>query len=415
MKKSGHILLLFMAAGLSLFSPGRSDGASAVWSIPSVVIEGRAYASLYDIAAIPGIRYSFDPLIRRGRIFRKEHQAVFMEDCSVMVLDGQLVRSSYPVDHIRSETLIPEDMFLAAMQQLFPEYDIIGKGASYSAQTLTPQAQRAKTEKKTGPVNPPASKKTDRDEAQQSGERDILLSPSAPERIGFIIVDAGHGGKDPGAVGKGKTYEKDITLSLAKKLGRILQKENKGIKVFYTRSHDTFIELGGRTEIANRKLTRSENGLFISIHVNASIIPKMSGYETYFLSQNPTNAEARSTAALENDVVILENPGRRKSYDDVEYIEALMVTTQIQKESRMLAEKIQGKMKKSLKEFQSRGVKTADFFVLRGALMPAVLIEAGYITNKKECSRLKEDTYQEFVAASIADGISGFLRAYNGK
>ena len=160
-------------------------------------------------------------------------------------------------------------------------------------------------------------------------------------------------------------------------------------------------------------LKNNVNGIFVSIHANASISSKISGFETYFLSQNPTNEDARTTAALENNVVILEDRSRRKSYNDVDLIEALMITTQIQKESAMLAQHIQKGMDKRIWEFKSRGVKKADFFVLRGALMPAVLVEMGYMSNRRELSYLKKTGYQRKVAEGIGRGIIEFIKKYN--
>jgi N-acetylmuramoyl-L-alanine amidase len=147
--------------------------------------------------------------------------------------------------------------------------------------------------------------------------------------------------------------------------------------------------------------------------VNASVSDRISGFETYFLSQNPSNEDARNTAALENNVIVLEERGNRKKYGDIEYIEARMMTTQIQKESSMLARSIQGAMARRIRRFQSRGVRKADFYVLRGSLMPAVLVETGYITNAAEAKYLKKSSHQKDLANGIADGIISFIRQYN--
>jgi len=387
-----------------------ADSADTAWNIPVIQSENGDCASFYDIARSgAGVGFSFDPVLRRGRFFRKEHQVIFMEGYAAALADGKIIRADHPVMHSRNETLIPEDLFIGLMAILFPELHIDKKNGRYCASS-------GKIMEKPKEVNPESAddqQKMESEDRENTVQKKNISSATA-EKISFIVLDAGHGGKDPGAIGKGKIYEKNITLSVIKKLGSILGSDNKGIKIYYTRSSDVFVELGGRTEIANRKLTNKAGGIFVSIHVNASVVPKMNGFETYYLSQNPSNSEARSTAALENNVVVLENPGRRKSYDDVEYIEALMATTQIQKESRMLAETIQSRMASVNKEFPSRGVKTADFFVLRGSLMPAVLIEIGYITNAKEAARLTNDAYQDKVAASVAKGIEAFLRTYSG-
>jgi N-acetylmuramoyl-L-alanine amidase len=113
-------------------------------------------------------------------------------------------------------------------------------------------------------------------------------------------------------------------------------------------------------------------------------------------------------------VVILENQKTGgKKYDDIDYVEALMITTQIQKESLLLANSVQNNLGKSIKEFKSRGVNKADFFVLRGALMPAVLVEVGFITHPQEIKFLQKDDYQDKLVAGIVDGIIAFINQYN--
>ncbi|TFH42100.1 MAG: N-acetylmuramoyl-L-alanine amidase, partial [Chrysiogenales bacterium] len=243
---------------------------------------------------------------------------------------------------------------------------------------------------------------------------DDALRPAPGERITFIVIDPGHGGKDPGAVGKGGLREKDITLKVALLLEKKIAARIHGVRVVMTRRDDRFIDLSRRTEIANRLMKKGRNGIFLSVHVNASISARVSGHETFFLSQNPSNEEARATAALENNVIILENrPKGGKSYEDVDYIEAAMITTQIQKESYSLADSIQRGMAKTNRLFSSRGVKKADFFVLRGVLMPAALIEIGYISNVKEARQLILAKHRESIAEGIADGVNSFIKNYH--
>jgi N-acetylmuramoyl-L-alanine amidase len=366
-------------------------GIAAERSVPIKTIEGIRYVPLYDIVTVMGLSLSYDPITRRGKILQRAHQAVFLEDCARMIIDGRLYTIHDRVIRHDEEIMIPVELFDIIADSFFDEYAMSRETQKYVFREKTDEEKTT-----TPPKKEPSHAK---------------YFQASADKIGFIIIDAGHGGKDPGAVGKGKVYEKMITLAVAKRIGVIIKQKHPGVKVYFTRSKDIFVELGSRTEYANRKLNQESGGLFVSIHVNASIVPKMTGFETYFLSQNPTNEEARSTAALENDVVILENPGRRKSYDDIAQIEALMLTNQIQRESRQLAEKIQHAMGAN-KSFPSRGVKTADFFVLRGSLMPAALVEIGYITNKKELSQLVTDQYQEKIARSIALGISDFLSKY---
>lgn len=372
--------------------------------IAESTINGISYYPLYDIVAETGLEHSYNPVARRGKLYLREHQAVYLEECSVMIIDGKIARAKGPVIRNNNEIMIPSSLFESLFISFFPDKKLIRMPGG------TSWIQADKTEA------PGSTAETGAEKSADAGKKPSEYhSPAAAEKIGFIILDAGHGGKDPGAVGKNKTYEKTITLSVVKKIAVIIKKNNPSLKIYLTRAKDSFVELSGRTSFSNRKLTNETGGLFISVHVNASIIPKMDGFETYFLSQNPTNDEARTTAALENNVVILEHGGKKKSFDDVEQTEALMITTQIQKESSDLAETIQNSLAKNIKTSPSRGVKTADFYVLRGSLMPAVLVEIGYITNDKEIKLLVTGEYQDSVAKSVSDGILRFLSSYNKK
>jgi N-acetylmuramoyl-L-alanine amidase len=370
--------------------------------IPETVIDRVGYVPLYDIVKETGVEHSYNPSARRGKLYFKEHQAVYLEECSVMIIDGKIARAKGPVIRKNHEVMIPSSLFEEIFQSFYSDKKLSAEDSGFTWKDSSSDGTATAANESDKDVKP-----TSRPESRKPA--------SAAEKIGFIIIDAGHGGKDPGAVGKRKVYEKTITLSVAKKIAGYIKKKNPSLKIYLTRANDTFLELGTRTAFANRKLTNEVGGIFLSVHVNASIIPKMTGFETYFLSQNPTNDEARTTAALENNVIILENAGKQKHYDDVAQTEALMITTQIQKESSDLADKIQATLTKNVKVSPSRGVKTADFYVLRGSLMPAILVEIGYITNDKEMSQLIKKEYQENIAQSISEGVTGFLSSYNKK
>lgn len=361
-------------------------------AIDVITLNKREYISLYDFITAFDTDNSFDVVTGRGKLYNKSDVSVYQIGFSVILINGALEKSEYPVIRRRGEILFPTGLFESLIKHFYPHIEIRRKNKSYAFH---------KVEVETGI------------DGFTARERKLFLERKASDRIGFIIIDPGHGGRDPGAIGKGRLREKWITLKIARFLGGIIRKKLKNVKIVLTRRGDKFIELGKRTEIANKMLKNNVNGIFVSIHANASISRKISGFETYFLSQNPTNEEARTTAALENNVVILEDSSMRKSYDDVDLIEALMITTQIQKESSMLAQHIQKGMDKRIWEFKSRGVKKADFFVLRGALMPAVLVEIGYMSNRKELRYLKRADYQKKIADGIGKGIIEFIKKYN--
>ncbi len=357
-------------------------------TLPVKLISSKTYISEYDIRTLLPVQSSFDIILQRGKVMRGPRFAIYTVGMSVALAGDMLLRSDYPVTRLQGEVLIPLDIALPMIESLLDGYIVTLKGDSIIVKEE--EATVHKEQKKTTPL-PRISK----------------------DAIGFIVVDAGHGGKDPGAIGKSGIKEKVITLQIAHLLALELQKKFPGIDVVMTRTTDKFLELGERTAIANRLLKKGVNGIFVSIHCNAAVVSKISGFETYYLSQNPSNEEARTTAVLENNVIIFEEPEKRKRYSDVDIIEALMLTTQIQKESSMLAHAIQKGLDKNISEFKSKGVKKADFFVLRGCLMPSALVEVGYITNAKEKTFLTDKNYQKKLARGIAEGIMSFIDAYN--
>lgn len=211
-----------------------------------------------------------------------------------------------------------------------------------------------------------------------------------------IMIDPGHGGKDPGAQGVGGLVEKNVNLRFARILGKKL--EEQGFQVLYTRTKDVFIPLEERTAMANAK----KADLFVSLHCNAHGDAKSSGIEIYSLNLASTEDAVR-VAARENAV-------SAKTISDLQLILTdLMLNTKM-KESRDLAKTVQDKSIGAVEKWKvrDRGTHEAPFYVLMGARMPAVLVEMGYITNPDEAKRLASDKYLE----TLADGMVSGLVAY---
>lgn len=349
------------------------------------------YISLNKFAEALELHNSYDIITGRGKLLYKSYTATYQTGLSIIIINGELEKSKTPVIAVNGEIFIPIELIKKISSEFNPFITLVKDKNILNIvyKDDVPKQKPAKEEDK------PAK------------------TAEIKDKITFLIIDPGHGGKDPGAIGVKKVKEKNITLSVSKYLEEFLNEKLKGVNIKLTRNSDKFLELATRTGIANKMLKANHNGLFISVHVNASIIQNASGFETYFLSQNPSNEEARKTAALENNVIILEEKSKSNTYDDIDNIEALMITTQIQKESSMLAQSVQQSMSNKIKAAKSNGVKKADFFVLRGSLMPAVLAEIGYITNKKESKNLTDKAYQKKVAESIGYGIIEFIKKYN--
>jgi N-acetylmuramoyl-L-alanine amidase len=222
-----------------------------------------------------------------------------------------------------------------------------------------------------------------------------------------IVIDAGHGGKDPGAVGKGGLLEKTITLDVAKKLGRLIERE-MGVNVIYTREEDVFIPLWKRTKIAND----SGGKVFISIHVNSSPSSRSAkGFETYLLRPGKTK-DAIDVASRENGVIQLEEKNHEyKESSNENLILATMAQSSFMKESEFLAAEIQKELDRVLST-PNRGVKQAGFHVLVGASMPNVLVELGFISNRGESKLLGRSSYRKKIARSIFNALVNFKDKY---
>jgi N-acetylmuramoyl-L-alanine amidase len=214
-----------------------------------------------------------------------------------------------------------------------------------------------------------------------------------------IVVDAGHGGKDPGAIGPGGVMEKDVTLAMAKALAPRLEKA-LGCEVIMTRKDDTFIPLEERTAIANKVGA----DLFISLHANASTNRKAYGTETYYLNFSK-NDQAVAVAARENGTSL-------KQVGDLELILFdLMANAKINESSRLAAE-IQRSLVDSLdnhyRSIRDLGVRQGPFYVLLGATMPSVLVETAFISNSREAARLKDPKFRAHAADAIVRGVRNY-------
>ena len=223
-------------------------------------------------------------------------------------------------------------------------------------------------------------------------------------RLDTVVLDAGHGGKDPGAIGKYGTKEKDVALDITKRTGRLLEKS--GIKVVYTRDEDVFIPLLNRTKIAND----SNGKLFVSIHANANKNRKVQGFETFLLRPGKSQ-DAIEVASRENSVISLEE--FTDQYEDLTgeaLIMATMAQSMFMKESEDLASIIQMELDKRLNT-PNRGVKQAGFYVLIGASMPNALVEVGFISNPSEEKKLREKAHKQKIAEAIYQAIKHFKQS----
>ena len=224
----------------------------------------------------------------------------------------------------------------------------------------------------------------------------------ARQKTPVVVLDAGHGGKDYGAKGVHGLFEKDLNLRISKQVQKILRDRYR-YKVIMTRNNDTFIELKDRGKIANKH----NADLFVSIHANAAKRKSAKGIETYYLGSG-SNEQARETAERENGDLV------HSVADDAvqEILASLISTTKINDSSRLAAivqKRLHKTMSKKFSGVQNLGVKEGPFFVLHDTNMPSILVEVGFVTNRREGQYLKGRVYQKWLAESIARGIHDYL------
>jgi N-acetylmuramoyl-L-alanine amidase len=245
-----------------------------------------------------------------------------------------------------------------------------------------------------------------------SGESFSAITSNKVSKQMVVVIDPGHGGKDPGAVNKG-IQEKDVVLGIGLKLGKYITDNFQDVKVIYTRDRDVFVPLIDRSRIANK----NKADLFISLHANFCGTPSLRGTETFVLGLHRSN-ENLDVAKKENSVILLEDnysttyegfdPNSSESYIMFELVQDTYLY-----QSLSFADDIQRQFKSRL-ESSNRGVKQAGFLVLRQSSMPSVLVETGFLSNQAEAVYLKSDEGQHVIASSILEAFRKFKTKSSG-
>lgn len=325
-------------------------------------IGGTEYLPLAEVCNVYDLDYKWDGLIRTATIRKGNDSIVLRADGSRALVNDAMVRMNKPAIMSNGALLVPV---------AFVRSNLGGMAG-------------------VGPAKMPTAP------AEEAPKRFLIKT---------IVIDAGHGGKDPGAIGRRtRVKEKDLTLYLARKLKYILKEA--GLKVIMTRDSDIFIPLTRRSEIANE----AGADLFVSVHINASVTRSLNGFECYYLS-NATDDNSRALEAFENSSLKMNESAsaeRSKLLDKTLWDMAL---TENRIESSELASHICDSVDSSL-VMGNRGIRSARFYVLKYTNIPAVLVEAGYLSNKYDERKLKDQDFLDRVAKSIADGILKYKIEY---
>ena len=304
--------------------------------------------SLMDNAKEKGITFYWDSLAETGMLEKNGHQITFRKDEQIVLLDSVRI-SLTDAPELKNNKIYVSQKFMNDAEILFQENN------------------------------------------------------STMFKVGAILIDAGHGGKDPGAL---KTYkingkdvtiqEKDINLKVARLLGERLKTAYPDKQIILTRDKDIFLTLQERTEIANNvKVKPDEAVLFISVHVNSSLNKTSSGYEVWYLSPGYRRTVLDKSSTDDSSLFPILNSMLEEEY-----------TT----ESIMIAKFIMDGLESQIgNESKARGIKAEEWFVVKNSNMPSVLIELGFVSNEKEALLLNNDTYLKKAALGIYNGIAAFI------
>jgi N-acetylmuramoyl-L-alanine amidase len=440
--------------------------ATAGAGLPTVPHEGRPYIELARVAETLKTRLETSPESTQARLRTGLHTLTFTRNWSRILLDGAPVVLDAPVVVRKGVWLVPESFQAQVMSRLgaprAPALTLAEmRTRSYPSFTRIVLETSAPVRHRVEPGGPrevrvrllglegtaPADSIADGFVEQARIERagaDTLLrvtfegaagdlkvstlsdpprllldfarpaEAAARERQAFtplrtIVLDAGHGGADSGAVGPGGLMEKELVLDVTRRVARLLE-ERLDVTVRLSRDSDTFVPLRDRTTFANRE--RAD--LFVSIHANAHRVVASEGVEVYFLSSEATDSAARQAAATENSVIQLEKAanGRAGRAEVIKTILWDLAQSAFQAESSRLAETVLDAMSHTLR-IPNRGVKQAGFYVLGGAAMPAILVEIGFVSNPREEKRLKDPRYRDEIARAIVSGLADYKRAWD--
>ncbi|HEX9050114.1 MAG TPA: N-acetylmuramoyl-L-alanine amidase [Anaeromyxobacter sp.] len=334
-------------------------------------------------------------------------------DLRPALLEGAAVARPVPgerIDRVRAAQNAPDtvrvvlDLAGADGVEVFalddPPRLVLDVGTNAARREAVARAGRERAEPQT-PTPTPSATSTPRPEAAAEPAPDEgAEEPQGPIRR--IVVDAGHGGHDPGAIGPRRVREKDVTLAMARRLAKRLREA--GFEVVLTRKDDRYLALEERTAIANT----ARGDLFVSIHANAHPRRNRTGVETYFLNVTDDRYAAR-LAARENG---LDLDGQGDAVTRIlTDLDAKASAGASRRLARLVQREVTGGVRAHVGDVRDLGVKSALFYVLLGARMPAVLVETAFISNRDEERRLASPRYQDEVAAGIARAVAGFARS----
>jgi N-acetylmuramoyl-L-alanine amidase len=365
-------------AAVSSMGGAELDGAA---SFPATILEALGFRLAADPAAMTAVLgsdtlrfWTTSPFFRAGSSLRQ---------------------LAYPVRRHDGITWLPEQFFIQWLPAAYPHRFEFRAGALQIKTGAVAEAPSTATTPAAAPRRPPDPAAAARESARREAARTRV-----------VIIDPGHGGRDPGKIGPNGLREKDVTLLISQRLAAVLRE--RGYEVHLTRTTDTLIALADRPRLANQWRGDRPVAVFLSIHANSAPSTSARGFETFFLSEARTEDERR-VAEMENASVRFEDQPAQITGNGLDGILNNLRSDFLMRASHDLAAVMQEKMS-AFHPGPNRGVKRAGFYVLVGAIMPAVLIETAFISNSGEADLLGTQAFQRSLAFGIADGVDEFFR-----
>lgn len=302
---------------------------------------------LKELCSLHAIDWQWDSVNQVVTLQKLSKQAKLMVDSKVVILDDKTVTLSEPLRRVNENIVVPPDFRTRVLDAFLP------------------------------------------------------LPTAVVRKFRRVVLDPGHGGYDPGAIASGGFKEKEVTFDIASRVAAHLKKH--GFDVSLTRETDKFVALDERARIAARR----HADLFVSIHVNASRAKSAHGFEVYYL-RDIASAHRGEQYFQKGCDELLDQFAMQKDSPVLKKIVVDMLYQNKQKESRDLAGYLSAQTSAQIGS-ENRGCKPSEFFVLKNTLMPAILIEVGFLSNSKEAGRLKTDAYRENIAESIAKTLINYV------
>lgn len=389
-------------------------------SLEYLIKDDEELLSLTDIAKVFKALSQWNPISKKITLTKDKDSIAFNIGSALVQINNQTILMDRPAELITGRVFIPVKFIKDKFPQVFEvvvSWDKKNKKLTIDNKEFTPSVSLSNqpTIAEYFPLSSTRPTEEPGKELPSNTKTESLISGTITEKFSIktIIIDPGHGGHDPGAIGNG-IHEKDVVLDMAKRLRQLLINELPEVKIILTREGDYFVPLRERTGFANYK----KADLFISIHANASYSKEATGFEVYYLSPDASASDesSRALAVIENKVLDIERR-EKTSKGEIDYTELILGGLAQQEfidESIELAGIIQNTVCQRL-HLENRKIKSAFFWVIKDAMMPAVLIETGFISNPYEAQKLNSEDFKNEMGEAICQAIIEYKSLYDKK